>query len=43
LGDELSFESIDLTLQVEEIYQRVHNEDVLDFIKQKTEQEENSL
>ena len=43
LGDEISFESIDLTLAVEEIYQRVHNEDVLDFIKQKTEQEENSL
>ena len=43
LGDEISFESIALSLSVEEIYQRVHNEDVLDFIKQKTEQEENSL
>jgi len=43
LGDEISLESINLTLSVEEIYQRVHNEDVLDFIKQKTEQEENSL
>ncbi len=43
LGDEITFESIDLNLSVEEIYQRVHNEDVLDFIKQKTEQEENSL
>jgi len=42
LGDEITFESIDLNLSVEEIYQRVHNEDVLDFIKQKTEQEENT-
>jgi len=43
MGDEISFESIDLSLSVEEIYQRVHNEDVLDFIKQKTEQDEISL
>ena len=43
LGDEITFESIDLTLSIEEIYLRVHNDDVLDFIKQKAEQEENSL
>jgi len=42
LGDEITFESIDLSLSVEEIYQRVHNEDVLDFIKQKIEKEENN-
>lgn len=43
LDDEMRVESIDLSLSVEEIYQRVHNEDALDFIKQKTEQEENDL
>lgn len=39
LGDEISIESIELKITVEDIYQRVHNEDVLDFIKQKAEQE----
>jgi Uma2 family endonuclease len=40
LGDNITFKSIDLTLSVEDIYLRVHNEDVLDFIKQKTEQQQ---
>ena len=31
LGDEVIFESIGLTLSVEEIYSRVHNEDMLEF------------
>ena len=38
LGDEITFESIDLTLSVEEIYLRVHNEDMLEYMNQKTEQ-----
>jgi len=35
LGDEVTFESIDLTLSVEEIYLRVQNEDVKEFLAQK--------
>jgi len=38
LGDDITFESIDLTLSVEEIYHRVQNEDMLEFINNKTEQ-----
>ena len=38
LGDEVSFESIDLTLSVEEIYLRVHNEDMLEFLSKKVEE-----
>jgi Uma2 family endonuclease len=37
LGDEITFESIDLTLLVEEIYYRVHNEDMIEFLSGKTE------
>ncbi len=40
LGDNVSFESIGLTLSVEAIYRRVHNQDVLDYLNaqiQKTE------
>jgi len=33
LGDEVIFESINLTLSVEEIYSRVLNEDMLEFLK----------
>ena len=33
LGDSITFESIDLTLSVEEIYDRVHNADMLEHIK----------
>jgi Uma2 family endonuclease len=35
LGDEVTFESIDLTLSVEQIYHRVHNDDMLAFNAQK--------
>ncbi len=35
LGDEVTFESIDLTLSVEEVYLRVQNEDVKEFLAQK--------
>ena len=38
LGDEVTFESIALTLSVEEIYLRVNNEDVLEFLNQKVEE-----
>lgn len=44
LGDEVSFESIGLTLSVEAIYSRVQNEDVLEFLKAKElAQQENQL
>jgi Uma2 family endonuclease len=33
LGDDITFESIDLTLPVLEIYQRVDNEEMRDFLK----------
>ncbi len=32
LGDEVTFESIDLTLSVEEIYHRVKNQDMVEFL-----------
>ncbi len=32
LGDAVTFEAIDLTLPVEEIYDRVHNEDMIAFL-----------
>ena len=35
LGDDVFFESIDLTLSVEEIYSRVQNEDMVEFFKTK--------
>ncbi|WP_245395122.1 Uma2 family endonuclease [methane-oxidizing endosymbiont of Gigantopelta aegis] len=38
LGDDVTFESIDLALPVEEIYARVHNEDMIEFLKYKTAQ-----
>ncbi len=38
LGDEVTFESIDLTLLVEEIYLRVHNEDMIEFLSQKEDE-----
>jgi len=40
MGDEVPFESIDLTLAVEEIYHRVHNEDVIEYLKQKEAEQE---
>lgn len=33
LGDDITFESIDLTLPVLELYQRVENDDMRDFLK----------
>lgn len=39
LGDDVTFESIDLTLSVEAIYRRVQNEEVLEFLKAKEQQE----
>jgi len=37
LDEEIFFESIDLTLSVEEIYDRVENEDMAKFLKRKNE------
>lgn len=39
LGDDMTFESIGLTVSVEAIYRRVQNEDVLEFLKAKEQQE----
>ena len=33
LGDDVYFESIDLTLSVEAIYRRVQNQDVIDYLQ----------
>jgi Uma2 family endonuclease len=38
LGDEITFESVDVTLSVEDIYQRVDNNDIQDFLKQKEQE-----
>lgn len=38
LGDEITFEAIGLTLPVEEIYHRVQNEDMVEFLSSKAEQ-----
>mgnify|MGYP001944438638 CR=1 FL=1 len=40
LGDEIHFESINLTVSVEEIYHRVQNEDMAAFIEQKQKEAE---
>jgi Uma2 family endonuclease len=37
LGDQVHFEAINLTLSVEEIYSRVKNEDMLEFLVQKND------
>ena len=37
LGDEITFEAIDLTLSVEDIYLRVQNDDVAEFLNNKAE------
>lgn len=37
LGDEITFESIGLTLSVEDIYYRVQNDDVVEFLNNKAE------
>jgi hypothetical protein len=36
LGDEVTFESIGLTLSVEDIYHRVQNDDMVEFLDNKT-------
>ena len=36
LGDEITFQSIALTLSVEDIYHRVKNEDMSEFLELKT-------
>jgi len=41
LGDDVTFESIDLTVSVEAIYRRVQNEDVLEFLQTKEQSKEN--
>ena len=38
LGDEITFESIGLTLPVEEIYSRVQNEDMVEFLSRQKDQ-----
>ncbi len=40
LGDEITFESIGLTLSVEDIYHRVQNDDMVEFLKNKAEAEQ---
>lgn len=37
LGDEITFESIGLTLPVEDIYHRVQNDDMVEFLANKTQ------
>ncbi len=37
LGDELTFESLDLSLSVEAIYQKVKNEDMLQYLQQQAQ------
>lgn len=39
LGDEITFESIGLTVSVEDIYHRVQNDDMVEFLKNKAEAE----
>ena len=36
LGDNVNFESIDLSISVEDIYHRVQNQDMLEFLNKKT-------
>lgn len=38
LGDDITFEAIDLTLPVEEFYARVHNDDMVEFLNHKAQQ-----
>lgn len=40
LGDEITFESIDFTVSVEEIYNRVDNQDVIEFLEKKQQEAE---
>jgi Uma2 family endonuclease len=36
LGDEITFSSLGVTVRVEDIYYQVNNEDVLDFLREKS-------
>ena len=36
LGDEITFSSLGITVPVEDIYYQVNNEDVLDFLREKS-------
>jgi Uma2 family endonuclease len=36
LGDEITFTSLDVTVRVEDIYHQVNNEDVLEFLREKS-------
>ena len=38
LGDQVTFDSIKLTLSVEDIYQRVNNDDITNFLDTKNQQ-----
>ncbi len=40
LGDEINFESINTTISVEDIYYQVDNEDIVKYLKDKKEKEE---
>ncbi len=42
LGDEIHLDSIDLTLSVEEIYHRVNNEDMQEWLKKKADEAQNT-
>ncbi|MGR8933665.1 MAG: Uma2 family endonuclease [Gammaproteobacteria bacterium] len=43
MGDEVTFESVGLTLPVEEIYYRVENDDVKSFLEQRAKAAESSM
>ncbi|HFD31277.1 MAG TPA: Uma2 family endonuclease [Gammaproteobacteria bacterium] len=40
LGDQITLKSVDITLSVEDIYQRIDNNDIQDFLRQKKEQKQ---
>ncbi|KAA8731687.1 Uma2 family endonuclease [Acinetobacter qingfengensis] len=40
LGDDVTFESVGLTVSVEELYDRIQNEDVKEWLEQKTQADE---
>ncbi len=42
LGDDITFEEIGLTLPVEDIYARVHNEDMMEFLSHSAQQNSES-
>lgn len=43
MGDNVTFESVDLTLTVEEIYYRVENDDVKSFLEERAKAAESSM